>query len=80
MRIGTEGCYAQGSRQLKIDFGILRMYPVSEPYLPSHDLFGVSGNPTWKIGPKQGDTSSPGRRESNEQNLSRDGASLGHVV
>ena len=55
--------YAQGSRHLKIGLGILEMYEVPEPCLLSHDPFGVSGNPTWKIGPNQGDTASPGRRE-----------------
>lgn len=38
------------------------MHKVPEPCLLSHDLVSVSGNPTWKIGQKQGDTASPGRR------------------
>ena len=54
--------YAQGSRLLKIELGILEMHEVPEPCLLSHDLVGVSGNLTWKIGLKQGDTASPGRR------------------
>lgn len=55
--------YAQGSRDLKIGLGILEMYVVPELCLLSHDPFGVSGNPTRKIGLKQGDTASPGRRD-----------------
>lgn len=52
--------YAQGNRHLKIGSGILEMHEVPEPCLLSHDPVGVSGNPTRKIGPKRGDSASPG--------------------
>lgn len=40
------------------------MHEVPKPCLLSCDLVSVSGNLTWKIGQKQGDTASPGRQAS----------------
>lgn len=62
------------------------MHEVPEPCLLSHDLVSVSGNLTWKIGQKQGDTASPGRRAVLKMMLmmsfqgTGDSGSLGHAV
>lgn len=77
--------YAQGSRHLKIELGILEMYEVPKPYLLSHDLLSVSGNLTWKVGLKKGDTASPGRRGgwkmvTRDSLGTEDGGSLGSVI
>lgn len=59
------------------------MYEVPEPCLLSHDPFGVSGNPTWKIGTKAGRHSFPreaGRLEVGEPSLPGNGGALGLAV
>lgn len=61
------------------------MHEVPEPCLLSHDPVGVSGNLTWKIGLKRGDTASPGRRAGWKIRMrafrrSSDGGSLGCTI
>ena len=70
--------YAQGSSHLKIGLGILEMYEVPKPCLLSHDPFGVSGHPTWKIGLSR-ETQLPqggGKAEVGKLNLPGNGGAL----